>query len=105
MAGRIRTRSPAASISSPRAAGQPKISLHDVRSSYATAGRDARIDWKALSSRIGHADVASTMRQHVQGDLEADRQVAATLAELIIRGSLASVDITGEPVRNDGSAA
>jgi integrase len=37
------------------AAGLPKINLHDVRHSYATAGRDAEIDWKALSSRIGHA--------------------------------------------------
>jgi hypothetical protein len=31
------------------------------------------------------------MRQYVQTDLEADRQVANTLAELIIGGSLASV--------------
>jgi len=33
------------------------------------------------------------MRQYVQTDLEADRQVANTLAALIIGGSLASVDI------------
>ena len=58
--------------------------------SYATAGRDAKTDWKALSQRIGHADVAFTMKQYVQTDLEADRQVANTLAELIIGGSLAS---------------
>jgi hypothetical protein len=62
-----------------------------VRHSYATAGRDAKIDWKALSKRIGHADVAFTMKQYVQTDLEADRQVANTLAELIIGGTLASV--------------
>jgi hypothetical protein len=60
-----------------------------VRHSYATAGRDANIDWKAVSKRIGHADVAFTMKQYVQTDLEADRQVANTLAELIIGGSLA----------------
>jgi integrase len=65
----------------------------DVRHSYATAGRDAKIDWKALSVRIGHADVAFTMKQYVQADLEADRQVANTLAELIIGGSLPSVVI------------
>ncbi len=64
----------------------PLIDLHDVRHSYATAGRDAKIDWKALSQRIGHADVAFTMRQYVQADLEADRKVATTLAELIIGG-------------------
>ena len=74
------------------AAGLPEIDLHDVRHSYATAGRDAKIDWKALSQRIGHADVAFTMKQYVQTDLEADRQVANTLAELIIGGSLASSD-------------
>ena len=27
---------------------------------------DAKIDWKALSKRIGHADVAFTMKQYVQ---------------------------------------
>jgi hypothetical protein len=64
-----------------------------VRHSYATAGRDAKIDWKALSKRIGHADVAFTMKQYVQTDLAADRQVANTLAELIIGGALASTAI------------
>ena len=52
--------------------------------------RDPKIDSKALSQRIGHADVAFTMKQYVQADLDADRQVAATLAELIIGGSLTS---------------
>ena len=87
------------------AAGLPKINLHDVRHSYASAGRDAKIDWKALSSRIGHADVAFTMRQYVQSDLEADRQVAAALADLIIGDSLASVDITGETSGQAGGSA
>jgi len=77
-------------------AGLPRINLHDVRHSYATAGRDAKIDWKALSTRIGHSDVAFTMRQYVQTDLEADRQVANTLAALIIGGSLASVQVPDE---------
>jgi integrase len=80
------------------AAGLPKINLHDVRHSYATAGRAAKIDWKALSHRIGHADVAFTMKQYVQSDLEVDRQVATTLAELILGGSLTSVDVT--PAQN-----
>ena len=75
------------------AAGLPEIDLHDVRHSYATAGRDAKIDWKALSHRIGHSDVAFTMKQYVQTDLEADRRVATTLAELIIGGSLISMGI------------
>jgi hypothetical protein len=65
-----------------------EIDLHSVRHSYATAGRDAKIDWKALSQRIGHTSVAFTMKQYLQTDLEADRQVTNTLAELIIGGSL-----------------
>ena len=81
------------------AAGLPEIDLHDVRHSYATAGRDAKIDWKALSHRIGHSDVAFTMKQYVQTDLEADRQVANTLAELIIGGSLTSFEITRDGSR------
>jgi integrase len=84
-------------------AGLPEIDLHDVRHSYATLGRDAKIDWKALSKRIGHSDVAFTMKQYVQTDLEADRQVANTLAELIIGGSLASVDIA-RPVSHGSEA-
>jgi integrase len=85
------------------AAGLPKINLHDVRHSYATAGRDAKIDWKALSQRIGHADVAFTMKQYVQIDLEADRQVATTLAALIIGGSLASFNtLTGAADPKEG---
>jgi integrase len=79
------------------AAGLPEIDLHDVRHSYATLGRDAKIDWKALSKRIGHADVAFTMKQYVQTDLEADRQVASTLAKLILGGSLTSVDVGPTP--------
>src|SRR6266568_5387464 len=60
------------------------------RHGYATAGRHAKIDWKALSQRIGHSDVAFTMRQYVQTDLEADREVANTLAELIVGGWLST---------------
>ena len=37
---------------------------------------------------IGHADVAFTMKQYVQTDLDADREVAKTLADLIIGGLL-----------------
>jgi integrase len=80
-----------------KAADLPEINLHDVRHSYATAGRNAKIDWKALSKRIGHADVAFTMKQYVQTDLEADRGVANTLADLIIGGLLATDEIHEEP--------
>ena len=58
--------------------------------------RKARIDWKALSQRVGHSDVAFTMRQYVETDLEADREVANTLAELIIGGTFSS-DLAARP--------
>jgi hypothetical protein len=44
------------------------------------------------------------MKQYVQADLEADRKVANTFAELIIGGSLASTEITSEP-REDQAVA
>ena len=62
---------------------------------------DAKIDWKALSVRIGHADVAFTMKQYVQTGLVTDRQVANTLAELIIGGSLASVPLDAHDEMTD----
>ena len=43
------------------------------------------------------------MKQYVQTDLEADRQVANTLAELIIGGALASTVISDE-AREDQDA-
>ncbi len=42
------------------AAGVPKIRLHDVRHTYATASLDNGIDIKIVSDRIGHANVAVT---------------------------------------------
>jgi integrase len=68
------------------AAGLPRIRLHDVRHSYATAGRLARVDTKALSQRVGHASVSFTMETYMHGDLEADREVAHALASVILAG-------------------
>jgi integrase len=84
------------------AEGLPEIDLHDVRHSYATAGRNAKIDWKALSKRIGHADVAFTMKQYVQTDLEADREVANTLAGLILGGMLVTDDLIDQAGKDSG---
>lgn len=56
-----------------------------------------------ISGTISATDVAFTMKQYVQTDLEADRQVANTLAELIIGGSLASVEVAPpQRVRTSG---
>src|SRR5512132_4039729 len=45
-----------------RAAGLPRIRLHDVRPSYATAALKAGISAKVISERLGHASVASPSR-------------------------------------------
>jgi len=45
------------------------------------------------------------MKQYVQTDLEADRQVANTLAELIIGGALASSVIPDEAREDRGATA
>jgi integrase len=67
-------------------AGLPRIRLHDVRHSYATAGRKAKADPKALSQRLGHSTVAFTMTAYQHDDLEAQREVADLLAKSILGG-------------------
>jgi integrase len=44
-----------------RAAGLPRIRLHDVRHSYATAALAAGVLAKAVRKRLGHAAIATTM--------------------------------------------
>jgi hypothetical protein len=47
----------------------------------------------AFHARVNLCESRSEARSGVQSDLEADRQVANTLAELIIGGTLASTEI------------
>jgi hypothetical protein len=67
-----------------RAARLPKIRLHDVRHSYATAALAAGIPAKIVSERLGHANIAITMDtySHVLPGL--DVQAAGTVAKLIL---------------------
>jgi hypothetical protein len=67
-----------------RAAGLPRIRLHDVRHSYATAALAAGIPAKIVSERLGHATIAITMDtySHVLPGL--DELVAGTVARLIL---------------------
>jgi integrase len=67
-----------------RAAGLPRIRLHDVRHSYATAALSAGIPAKVVSERLGHANIAITMDtySHVLPGLDA--QAAGTVARLIL---------------------
>ena len=77
-----------------RKAGLPKIRLHDVRHSYASAALAAGIAAKVVSERLGHATIAITMDtySHVLPGL--DERAAATVAQLILEGDdLASASI------------
>ena len=67
-----------------RAAGLPKIRLHDVRHSYATAAPAAGVPAKVVSERLGHAAIAITMDtySHVLPGL--DEQAASQVARLIL---------------------
>lgn len=68
-----------------RAAGLPAIRLHDVRHSYATHALRVGVPVEVLSKRLGHADIAVTLRtyRHVMPGEDAD---AATLAAAGIFG-------------------
>jgi integrase len=92
-----------------RAAGLPKIRLHDVRHSYATAALTAGVPAKVVSERLGHANIAITMDtySHVLPGLDA--QAADTVARLILGppepSSGASADkplTTGHPAADGG---
>jgi integrase len=69
-----------------RHAGLPKIRLHDVRHSYATAVIRAGVPLKVVSQRIGHANPTITMTtyQHV---LPGDDEQAALIGARTILGS------------------
>jgi integrase len=65
----------------------PVIRLHDVRHSYATASLAAGVPVKVLSARLGHADIATTLRIYAHvlpGDDEAaaDATAAAVLGKV-----------------------
>jgi integrase len=65
-------------------AGVPKIRLHDLRHSYASATLAAGVPAKVISERLGHATIAVTMDiySHVLPGL--DREAADAVALLIL---------------------
>jgi integrase len=69
-----------------RGADLPKIRLHDLRHSYASAALAAGVPAKVISERLGHATIAVTMDiySHVLPGL--DREAADTVARLILGG-------------------
>jgi integrase len=67
-----------------RTAGLPRIRLHDVRHSYATAGLAAGVDIKVMSERLGHANVAITQDLYRHVLREMDESAAMTVAAAIL---------------------
>jgi integrase len=66
------------------AAGLPRIRLHDVRHSYATAALKAGIPAKVISERLGHATAAFTLQTYTHVIPGMDESAASTVAELIL---------------------
>jgi len=69
-----------------RDAGLPKIRLHDLRHSYATAALAAGIPAKVVIERLGHASVMITLDtySHILPSMQED--AASTVAKLILEG-------------------
>jgi len=67
-----------------RAAGLPRIRLHDVRHSYATAALAAGIPPKVISERLGHATIAITMDTYSHVIPGLDEHAAGAVARLIL---------------------
>jgi integrase len=71
------------------AAGLPRIRLHDVRHSYATAALKAGIAPKIISERLGHATAAFTMQTYTHVIPGMDESAASAVAALILGESAA----------------
>ena len=69
-----------------RDAGLPKIRLHDLRHSYATAALAAGVPAKVMSERLGHASVMITLDtySHILPSMQED--AANSVAKLILEG-------------------
>jgi integrase len=74
------------------AAGLPRIRLHDVRHSYATAALAAGVPPKVISQRLGHATIAITMDTYSHVIPGLDEQAAETVARLILGDGEAIAD-------------
>jgi integrase len=79
-----------------RAAGLPRIRLHDVRHSYAAAALAAGIPAKVVSERLGHANIAITMDTYSRVLPGLDAEAAGTVAQLVLgdSGTAASPPLT-----------
>jgi integrase len=66
------------------ALGLPRIRLHDMRHSYATAALAAGVSPKIVSERLGHASVAFTLSQYTHMIPGLDRDAANAVAAVLL---------------------
>ena len=64
-------------------AGLPLIRLHDLRHSYATAALASGVPVKVLSQRLGHADIAITLKTYAHV-MPGDDEDAARRADVVL---------------------
>jgi Phage integrase family len=82
----------------------PRIRLHDVRHSYATAALKAGVPGKVISERLGHSTVAFTLQTYTHVLPGMDRDAADQVAGLILgedRGHKSGHNDVIEGVRKD----
>jgi integrase len=72
--------------------GLPRIRLHDLRHSYASAALAAGVPAKVVSERLGHANIGITMDTYSHVVPALDQDAADTVAELIFGGQEDSPD-------------
>jgi len=68
---------------SARRLGLPRITVHGLRHSYATAALRAGVSPEVLAARLGHADVATTLRIYAHVRREDDVEAAERAARWI----------------------
>lgn len=78
------------------ACGLPRIRLHDVRHSYATAALRAGVNAKVVSEQLGQASVAFTLAVYTASIPALDQEVADAIAALFI------ADLTPREGTDDG---
>ncbi len=86
-----------------KAAGLPKIRLHDVRHSYATAALRAGISPKIVSERLGHTNVAFTMQTYMHVIPGMDAAAADEVAALILGETASSPENGMDAILDAGS--
>lgn len=65
------------------ASGAPLIRLHDARHTHATLALAAGTPVKVLAQRLGHADVAVTLRVYAHATRQDDEVAAMAVAALL----------------------